>query len=388
MIFNNIVVDSMHSRLLNLAELLSKRSHFLFGPRATGKTTLVEQTLKDALVIDLLHARTFSTLVRDPSVLAELITSDRQIVVIDEVQKLHIILDEVQRLIQKRNITFLLTGSSARKLKHGGANLLAGRAREAKLFPLVSAEIENFDLLRLINHGGIPQIYDSSAPDEDLAAYVDTYLREEIKAEAVTRNITAFVEFLDAVAIANGQEINYESFAADLQVSPSTLKNYFSILEDTLIGFRLPGFTKTAKRKSISRAKHFLFDLGVMRHLAKIDKVEMGSKLFGDAFEHFIILEVRSYLAYSRKNLALHYWRSTSQFEVGLLVGDSVAIEVKATPNPSPKHLKGLRALKEEGILKKYILVCTCTQRRNTEDKIEILPWKEFLEYLWGGELI
>ena len=377
----------MHSRLLNLGQLLERKSHFLFGARATGKTTLIQTTLTDALIIDLLHIKTYSTLVRNPSALEEMITDPSRTVVIDEVQKLPEILDEVHRLIQKKKVKFLLTGSSARKLKHGGANLLAGRARESRLFPLVSPEIADFNLLRILNQGGIPEIYDSNEPDEDLAAYVDTYLREEIKAEAVTRNVSAFAEFLDACAISNGQEINYESFSSDLQVSPSTLKNYFQILEDTLIGFSLPGFTKTKKRKSISRAKHYLFDLGVTRNLAKIGKIEFGNNTFGEFFEHFLILEVRACISYFRKQLEMTYWRSTSQYEVDLLISDQIAIEIKATSNPSDKHLKGLRALKEEKIFKDYFLVCNCDQIRKTEDGIEILPWSVFLDRMWSADL-
>lgn len=376
----------MFARLLNLSELLGKKSFFLFGPRAVGKTTLIEQSLPDAQVIDLLHSKTYATLVRNPSALGEMITDPQRVVVIDEVQKLPELLDEVQRLIGKYQITFLLTGSSARKLKHGAANLLGGRAREARLFPLVSAEIGDVDLERILNHGGIPDIYNSDEPDEDLAAYVDTYLREEIKAEAVTRQISAFVEFLDACGLSNGQEINYESLASDLQISPSTLKNYFQILEDTLIGFRLKGFTDTKKRKATVRAKHYLFDVGVTRHLAKQGYIRVGSKAFGDAFEHFIVLETRAYLSYTRQRIEQYYWRSISQFEVDLLIGTSRAIEIKATENPSEKHLKGLRALMEEGIFEHYHLVCLTPHRRVTEDGIDIVNWKDFLAEMWRGE--
>jgi len=376
----------MYTRALNLSELLKKKSFFLFGPRATGKTTLIEQNLPDALVIDLLHSKTYSTLVRNPSALGEMITDQSKIVVIDEVQKIPELLDEVQRLIRKDRITFLLTGSSARKLKHGAANLLGGRAREARLFPLVSAEIGNVDLERLINHGGIPDIYNSDEPDEDLTAYVDTYLREEIKAEAVTRQISAFVAFLDACALSNGQEINYQCLASDLQISASTLNNYFQILEDTLIGFRLQGFTETRKRKATVRAKHYLFDLGVTRHLSRQGFIKAGSKAFGEALEHFIILETRAYLSYTRQRVEQRYWRSVSQFEVDLLLGRSHAIEIKATEHPSEKHLRGLRALMEEGIFKHYYLVCLTPHKRITEDGIIIVNWRDFLAEMWRGE--
>ena len=378
----------MYSRLLNLPKLLEKRSHFLFGARATGKSTLIEQTLPEAQVIDLLHAKTFSSLLRNPSALADMIIDPKRLVVIDEIQKLPNLLDEVQRLMTKAQIRFLLTGSSARKLRHGGANLLAGRAREARLFPLIYREITDFSLTRLMNNGGLPLVYTSDEPDEDLTAYVDTYLREEIKAEAATRNVGAFSEFLDVIARCNGQEVNYEGFASDLQVSPGTLKNYIQILEDTLIGFRLPGFTETRKRKATSRAKHYLFDLGVTRHLARAGMIQLGSKAFGDAFEHFIILEVRAYLSYQRVQSPICYWRSTSQFEVDLLIGRDIAIEIKATSNPTAKHLKGLRALAEERIFKRLLLVCDVETERRTEDGIEILPWETFLNRLWAGDCV
>lgn len=378
----------MYARTLNLPELLAKKSFFLFGPRSVGKTTLIQQTLPDAMVIDLLHAQTYLQLVRNPSLLEDLVADVRGPVVIDEVQRLPEILNEVHRLIQARRIVFLLTGSSARKLRHGGANLLAGRAREARLFPLVSREIDDFDLLRMLNHGGLPEIYGSPEPDEDLAAYVSTYLQEEIKAEAVTRNVTAFTEFLDAIALANGQEVNYEAFASDLQVSPGTFKNYLQILDDTLIGFRLPGFTKTKRRKATSRAKHYLFDLGVTRHLAGLGWIQGKSKAFGDAFEHFIVLEVRAFVSYARKTTRMAYWRSTSLFEVDLVLDDDVAIEIKSTTQVSDKHLKSLRALKEENLFQRFLVVSLDPVRRRTSDGIEMIPWQPFLDLLWSGKVI
>ena len=378
----------MHKRCLNLPELLEKKSFFLFGARATGKTTLIQTSLPQALVIDLLDTRTYKVLLQDAGALADLIRGNQKIVVIDEIQKLPNLLDEVHRLIQKERRTFLLTGSSARKLKHGSANLLAGRAREARLFPLTWPEINSFDLLRLLNHGGLPEIYDSTEPDEDLEAYVDTYLKEEIKAEAVTRNVAAFAEFLDIIGRSNGQELNYESFSSDLQVSPGTFKNYLQILEDTLIGFRLSGFTKTKKRKATVRAKHYLFDLGVTRQLARTGMIRAKSKEFGAAFEHFIILEVRAYLSYRRKNQEMNYWRSTSQFEVDLIIGGSIAIEIKSSDLVSDKHLKGLRALAEEGMMKRLICIHTGHLARQSPDGIEILPFQDFLTQLWAGDLV
>jgi len=189
--------------------------------------------------------------------------------VIDEVQKLPAILDEVHRLIEEKKMRFLLAGSSARRLKHGGANLLAGRAWSASLFPLTSFEIDDFNLIRCLNYGSLPQVYTSEDPLEELESYVSTYLQEEIKAEAVTRNIQAFSEFLDVIAMANGNEVNYEGLASDCQISPNTLKNYLQILDDTLLGFSLPAFLKTKKRKPITRSKYYLFDIGVTNYHAR-----------------------------------------------------------------------------------------------------------------------
>ncbi len=310
------------------------------------------------------------------------------LIVIDEIQKLPSLLDEVHRLIHKKNQKFLLTGSSARKLKKKGVNLLAGRAWQMFLFPLTSKEIPQFNLITYLNRGGLPQIYNSLQYQEELEAYCNLYLREEVQNESFTRNIQAFAEFLDLIALSNGQELNYESFSQDLQVSPGTLKTYVEILRDTLIGFSLPGFTKTKKRKAISREKHYLFDLGITNTLSQQGVIKKGSESFGKAFEHFIILEVRDFLSYSRKFFPMFYWRSSSKMEVDLVVGSKVAIEIKSTKLIQDKHLKGLRALKEEGLIKKYFAVSLDEEERITSEKINILPWKVFLQKLWNSEII
>ncbi len=336
---------------------------------------------------DLLRAKTFRDLVKNPE-LIEQEYSGEDIIVIDEVQKLPSILDEVHRLIEDKRIHFLLTGSSARKLKYGGANLLAGRAWSASMFPLTKSEISDFNLIRCLNYGTLPQVYVSKDPIEELEGYVSTYLQEEIKAEAVTRNIQAFTEFLDIISLANGNEINYDSLASDCQVSPNTLKSYLQILDDTLLGFKLPAFTKTKKRKSISRSKYYLFDIGVTNYLANRSQIKEKSKEFGEVFEHFIILEIRAYLSYFRKKIKMTYWRSTSKFEVDLLLDDKVAIEIKGTDNINERHLKGLKALREENIFQKYIIVSNGLNRMAVGNDIEVLPWELFLDQLYKGKII
>jgi predicted AAA+ superfamily ATPase len=377
----------MYKRILDLNSLLAKKSFFLFGPRSTGKTTLIREQLPNIKVYDLLKAKTYRDLVKNPSLIEQEYT-DQKIIVIDEVQKLPSILDEVHRLIEEKGIRFLLTGSSARKLKHGGANLLAGRAWSASLFPLISKEVDDFDLLKCLNFGMLPQVYTSEDPEEELESYVSTYLQEEIKAEAVTRNIQAFSEFLDIIALANGNEISYQSLASDCQVSPNTLKNYIQILEDTLLGFSLPAFTKTKKRKAITRSKFYLFDIGVTNYLTNRSHIKEKSKEFGDVFEHFIILEIRAYLSYVRNKSQLCYWRSTSKFEVDLIIGQQIAIEIKGTDQVQDKHLKGLRAIKEEDLFSSLIVISNDKSKRTFKDGIEVYPWKVFIEDLWSGKII
>ena len=375
-------------RQLKIEHLLKSKSFFLLGPRSTGKTTLIHQRLPHARFYDLLDSRVFSRLLKNPQIIEEENLGTAHSVVIDEIQKMPSLLDEVQRLISKYNWRFLLTGSSARKLKHGAANLLAGRVWLAELFPLTSNEITDFDLLTYLNRGGLPQVYHSPNPSEELENYVALYLKEEIQSESLTRNLPAFANFLDAMALSNGEEINFESFASDCGVSPGTVKNHIQILEDTLIGFSLKGFTKTKKRKAISRIKHYFFDVGVINTLCHRGIIRQKSDLFGRAFEQFIIQEIRAFLSYSRIRQPMSYWRSTSQFEVDLIIGDHLAIEIKSTSQVDAKHLKGLHALKEEGLIKNYAVVSQDMEKRKTRSGITIYPWKKFLADLWSGKIL
>jgi len=376
----------MYKRILDLAKLLRKKSFFLFGPRGTGKTTLIRHTLSDTTVIDLLESKTYREYLNNPSIISE--QKLKQVVVIDDVQKLPEILDEVHRLIEAEKRTFLLTGSSARKLKRGGANLLAGRAWWADMFPLTSVEIPDFDLMTYLNRGGLPAIYPSDDFSEELRAYTALYLKEEIQNEALTRKVVQFSEFLDVMALSNGEEVNYQSIAGDCGVSPNSIKNYIQVLEDTLVAFQLKAFTKTRKRKAISRAKFYFFDVGVTNSLASRGEIMKGSELFGKAFEHFILMEVRAFLSYARKSARMGYWRSTSRFEVDLILGDRWAIEMKSATLVRDKHLKGIRALKEEGIIQHFAVVSCDRYERKTKDDISIFPWKVFLEKLWRGNII
>ena len=376
----------MFKRILSLPEILKKKSFFLFGPRGTGKTTLIRHTLSEATVIDLLDTRIYRDYLKNPSLISE--QQLKSIVVIDEVQKLPELLDEVHRLIELEKKTFLLTGSSSRKIKRGGANLLAGRAWWAELFPLTSREIPQFDLIRYLNRGGLPVIYQSGDYIEELRAYTALYLKEEILNEALTRKVAQFSEFLELLALSNGEEISYQSIAGDCGVSPNSIKNYIEILQDTLIAFQLKAFTKTRKRKAISRSKLYFFDIGVTNSLANRGEILPDSELFGKAFEHFILLETRAFISYSRRKCRMRYWRSTSKFEVDLILDNKWAIEIKGTKFVLDKHLRGLRALREEGVIENFAVVSRDRYERKISDGIVVFPWHVFLDKLWNGEIV
>ena len=377
----------MYDRAIDLNEVLRHRSLFLFGARQTGKSTLVHRRFPDAVFFDLLEADTFRELSARPEYMRQTLPPGTRLVVIDEVQKLPSLLDEVHLMIEReKDLRFVLTGSSARKLKRGAANLLAGRAWVARLHPLVSAEVGPGRLLERLERGSLPAVLDSERPREDLKAYVGTYLQEEIRAEALTRSIENFSRFLTVAATCNGEQLNYTSVGSDAGVPPRTVREYFQILEDTLIGYQLPAYRKTVKRKPVATSKFFFFDVGVANMLLKRSEVVPGSENFGKALEHLVFLEIRARLDYSRADLPLSYWRSQSGFEVDFLVGDRVAIEVKGSPRVTARDQGGLRALAEELPLERKIFVCTEPRRRRDED-VEVIPVDEFLDDLWAGRI-
>lgn len=379
------------SRQLNLPQLLEKKSFFLFGPRATGKTFLIrEQLTSQALILDLLRSDLYLRLSRSPTELESIITAygPCSVVVIDEVQKVPQLLDEVHRLIESKGLKFLLTGSSARKLRRGQANLLAGRAWHAALFPLTWAELNtsNFDLDRYLRYGGLPTVYLSKDPDEELQAYTKTYLYEEIQAEGLVRRLPQFARFLQVAALSSGQMLNFAAIGSDAQVSPTTIREYYYLLEDTLLGFLLPPWTKSKRRKAIATAKFYLFDTGVTHTLAGTEALDRNSDLYGRSFEQWIAMELRAALSYQRARQELTYWRSTHQQEVDFLIGDEIAIEVKASPRVHDRDGKGLLALKEEGIVKRFYLVSQ-DQQEMAKDDIQRLHWRTFLSRLWSRNL-
>jgi len=370
-------------RTLALSSLLEKKSHFLFGPRQTGKSSLVHHTLRGVRVYDLLDTVTYLALSQNPSLLEQELLSQDQVIVIDEIQRLPDLLNEVHRLIERRQVKFLLTGSSARKLRRGGANLLGGRARTKYLHPLTFHELgDRFHLLRAMERGLLPSIYFSDDPRADLQAYAGSYLQQEIVAEGVTRNIPAFSRFLRVAALCNGTIVNFTNVANDAQVARTTVYEYFEILKDTLVLRELPAWRQSRKRKPLSSSKYYFFDVGVAATLQGRD-FRPGTPEFGEAFETYLMHELISYREYVSGE-PLTYWRSTSGFEVDFILGDHTAIEVKAKDNISLQDVKSLRALAEENQLKRYLCVSLVPRRRQA-DGVTILPVQEFLTELWRG---
>lgn len=375
-------------RQLNIKALLQKKSFFLFGPRSTGKSTLILQQLQDdAFMIDLLNHEYFLRLSNRPQDLEAMVAqTSKNIIVIDEIQKIPALLDEVHRLIEKTKRTFLLTGSSARRIKKDQANLLAGRAWDAKLFPLIWKEIPNFDLLRRLSYGSLPQVWTSAEPFEELQAYVLRYLKEEIAMEGWVRNLPPFSRFLEVAASTSGDMINFTSVANDVELPPSTVREYFSILEDTLLGFVIPTWKGSTKRKAISRAKFYMFDTGVTNILAKRSvPIDRQSGWFGKCFESFLLQEVMAYHSYNRTFDPVMYWRAKHGQEVDMVIGDHTVIEVKASQKTSPRDAKGLRAIMEEKTWKNVFLVSQDPIDRK-EEGIEYLHWERFLDKLWSGK--
>lgn len=369
---------------------LGAESCFLWGPRQSGKSTLLKTLFPHSPYYDLLLSDEFERLNRKPSLLREELLANHPVapVILDEVQKIPQLLDEIQWLIVNKKIQFILCGSSARKIKRGSGNLLGGRALRYELFPLVSQEIPHFNLLRALNHGCLPRHYQADHPELLGRSYVGDYLKEEIAAEALTRNVPAFARFLEAASLSNGEVVNFTNIARECGVSGPTVKVYFQILVDTLIARFVPSFQKRPKRRVVSAPKFYLFDVGITNALLKRGTISAGSEIFGRAFEQFIFQEVIAHSHYSGLEYPVSYWRTASGFEVDFILGDrNVALEIKGIPEVHSHHLRGIRAFREEYNPKKAMIVSLDARPRDV-DGIMILPWKTFLGDLWAGSII
>lgn len=364
-------------------------SIFLFGARQTGKSTFLRQKFPDAIYIDLLDTSLRGRFSRRPVLLYEMLCDKLQgtLVIIDEIPEVPELLNEVHRLISEKGIVFILCGSSARKLKRKGYNTLGGRACPVYLFPFVSAELPDFDLQQAVSYGMLPPHYLSKNPRRRLSAYIDVYLKEEIKEEALVRNLNAFQRFLEVAALTDGEMVNYNNIAQDCGVSAKTVAGYFEILEDTLLGFFLPAYTKSAKRRMVQAPRFYYFDVGIANHLTHRYSLVRGTADYGHAFEHLIVQELRAWLSYTESNEQLSYWRTYTGQEVDAVIGDArVAIEIKSVEEVMPRHLKGLKAFAVDFPESRRIIVSLDPMNRRMED-VECIYVLDFLKMLWMGEI-
>ena len=369
-------------------------SVFLFGARQTGKSILLKNLFPNNVYIDLLETDTKNRLLEKPSLLRELVETqpDGSLIIIDEIQQVPELLDEVHLLINRRQMRFVLSGSSARKLKRRGVNTLGGRAFPERLYPLVSSEIPDFDLQCALTHGMLPKIYQSDRRYKRLLqAYVDIYLKEEIQAEAIVRNLKSFNRFLEVAALTNGEIVNYNNIAQDCGVSAKTASDYFSILQDTLIGYLIPAFSDKEKRRVMQAPKFWFFDVGVANHLLHRSELVRGTIEYGHAFENFIIQEIIAYNGYHYNEHKLTYWRTYTGVEVDAVITDRssrpvLAIEIKSVQEVQNKHLKGLRSF--GSYYPECQLMCVSLDKLTRQNEgVMLLYINDFLKQLWNEKL-
>lgn len=386
----------MLERILKLKEI-ENDSLFLWGSRQTGKSTLLRALFPKSRLYDLLKTDVRMAFQLRPALLREEceMLDEGELVIIDEVQKVPALLDEVHWLIENRGLRFILSGSSARKLRRSGANLLGGRALRCTLFPLVSAEIPDFDVERALNNGMLPRHYLVEDPSKRIQAYIGDYLQQEIVEEAIVRQLDAFTRFLQVAALSNTEIVNYTNIAQDCAVSAKTVKEYFSILEETMLGFYLPAYTRIVKRRLTLSPKFYYFDVAIPNHLLHRVPLKQGTDIYGHALEHLVIQELRAFLSYTYgEEKAMNYWRTLDgKYEVDALISDRttnevrIAIEVKSSDNVSSSDTKGLKAFGEEHPDAKLILL-SMEERPRMINGIEVWPVVEFLQRLWDGKMI
>lgn len=378
----------MYNRILQL-DIEAHNAFFLWGPRKVGKSSYLKLHFKSARYFDLLDRAVEMQFRLNPGLLKELIGASLDpLVIVDEIQKIPALLDDVHWCLENTPSKFILCGSSALKLKRSAANLLGGRAWRYEMMPLTIYELgKDFEWLRAINHGLIPQHYQSNHPDKFFQGYIYDYLQEEIQAEAKLRHVEIFARFLEVVANTHGQLLNYANVASQCGVSAKTIRAYYQILQDTLLGYRLPPWTHSKNKRLIETEKFYLFDCGLARGLQHIPYIEPKTTEFGRSFEHIIINEVRAYLSYKDKNLPIYFWRTSTGQEVDLIVGHlDLCLEIKASSFVREQDLKGLKALCDDQEVKQAIVVSQDKELRKIGN-ILIMPWQFFCEQLWSGKL-
>lgn len=381
-----------------LLELPKKHHFFLFGPRNTGKSTLLEQTYpaESSITFDLLDSAEEDRFARNPNELFQITTalpSTITHVIIDEIQKVPRLLDIVQQLMRKTHLYFIMTGSSARKLKHGGANLLAGRAFVYHLFPFTSIELGSaFNLDAALRWGTLPEIFtfqNDEEKQEFLHAYAHTYLKEEIWGEHLIRGLDPFRRFLEVAAQGNGKIINFSNIARDVGVTDKTISSYFSILEDTLIGFFLEPFHHSFRKRLSNKPKFYFFDPGVVRALSRLTSVPLVAQTngYGNAFEHFIILECMRLNEYSRREYRFSYLRTINDAEIDLVVERPgqplLCIEIKSATNVGPEDIRTFTTLRQDLPDAEAIVLCNEKYSKKI-DNVTVLPWQQGLREYFG----
>lgn len=374
----------MIGRILQLSNELDG-SIFLFGARQTGKSTILRQQFPGAIYIDLLDTEVKGRFSRRPVLLYEMLKDKTEgtLVIIDEIPEVPELLNEVHRLITEREHVFILCGSSARKLKRKGKNTLGGRALPVYLYPFVSAELPNFNLDHAVSYGMMPSHYLAKNPARRLAAYIQVYLKEEIKEEALVRNLDSFQRFLEVAALTDGEMVNYNNIAQDCGVSATSVSSYFDILEDTLVGYRIPAFAKVMKRRLVQAPRFYYFDVGVANHLLHRKELVRGTTEYGHAFEHLVMQEIIAWLHYTHSEEKLSYWRTYTGLEVDAVIGDArVAIEIKSAEEVQTRHLKGLKAFGEEHPQSRRIIVSLDRINRRMGD-VECIYVLDLFKRLW-----
>ncbi len=380
----------MYKRNLRLPEN-PKQSFFLWGPRQTGKTTLLKHRYPDAFRIDLLRTDELVRYTRNPSLLREevAVLPQSRLIVVDEIQKTPGLLDEIHYMIQEWQRSFALCGSSARKVRRGHANLLGGRAIRYELLGLSACEVgAGFSIEHFVNTGPLPDHYGASNPSMALRSYVDDYLREEILEEGLNRRLPVFSDFLRVAAIGDTEILNMSNVARETAMAVSTVRDHYGILVDTLMGAFLPAFTLRPKRRTIQAPKFYFRDLGVVNHLARRGLIRPGSELFGKAFENWLFHELSVHSRYSELFYDLSYWRLSSGIEVDFVLGPgAIAIEAKGKSRVTARDTRGLINFKKDfPETTQLIIVCLEEKTRKTDDDVLIVPHQEFISLLWDGK--
>lgn len=378
----------MYKRIFDIENQLDE-GMFLFGARQVGKSTLLQERFPDAIYYDLLIDTVRKAFKRNPDSFRQALIDKPAgtLVIVDEIQKVPELLDGVHWLMVNRGLHFILSGSSARKLKRSGANTLGGRAIPRTLFPLVWKEVTDFQIDKAVQNGMIPRHYLVDDAMDRLEGYVEVYLREEIRDEAAVQDVEAFEQFMEAAAISDGEMINYSNIASDCGVAAKTVKAYYQILKDSLMGYEIPAYTKVVKRKVVQAPKFYYFDVGLANYLMGRHHLRRGSDDYGHAFEHLVMQEIIAYRGYNRRREKISYWHTYNDQEVDAIIGDAkVAIEIKSSEEVKTRHKNGLRAFKEEHPDCRLILISLDPITRPSGD-IELIYVLDFLKMLWSGEI-